>query len=298
MQSKTRPYIIMLLSLMCFLGSSIMSCDQAPKAAETPATAPVETPVTTPAETPVTTPSDTPTVSEEEVCAYIWGQLPAILPDEYDITQFSKDSREAAYKGDGKWSFSVSGATSDIVKLPPKIVEKAEDYWVERRTREVTTCDLRLEAVYFEKIRLIDTVEVRRFNEATNTEVDETPIRKEFTLNWTTVQYQAMHFYFQGSIRNSGRVPLKNLGVKFFLFDEEGNVLETVEAIVEPDIIAPGEYGKIYKLLDIEDIPENARYNCVFLTAAGEPFEMVPASEGGKPKFYHVGGGKDKSSGI
>ena len=220
----------------------------------------------------------------------IWRELPALLTDEYDITQFSKDSREAAYVGDGQWSFSISGLASDTIQLQPEIVEKFEDYWVEQQTREVTTCDLLLTAFFYEKTNLIEVAGVQSSNVTTKTEAVETPVKKEFTLNWLKVEYQAMHFYFEGSIRNHGRVPLKNLGVKFLLFDEEGKVLETVEATVEPDIIAPEENGKIYKLLDIEDVPENARYNCVFLTAAGEPFQMVPAPEGGKYEFYHVGG--------
>lgn len=306
MQSKTSIYVIMILSLMCLLGSSVMSCDQAPKAAEAPvtvpaeapATAPVEMPVTAPVETPATTTSDISTMSEEEVCVYIWKQLPVLLPNEYDITQFSKDSREAAYKGDGKWTFYVSGSMSDIAQLPLEIVEKAEDYWVERKNREVTTCDLILTAFFYEKTNLIEIVGVQRSNVTTQTEVEETPIKKEFTLDWMTVTYMGTRARFQGSIRNHGRVPLKNLGVKFFLVDEEDNVVETVEAIVEPDIIAPGENGKIYEELHTESMLENLRYAYEFLTAAGEPFEMVPAPEGAKPKFYHVGGGKGKLSSM
>ena len=68
-----------------------------------------------------TTPSDVPTMSEEEACSYIWSKLPSKLPTDCSIEQFSKDTRNATYEGNGKWTFNVSGLVSDTQELPLKI---------------------------------------------------------------------------------------------------------------------------------------------------------------------------------
>ena len=142
-----------------------------------------------PSPTLTTTPNDLPTMTEEEVCSYIWSELPSKLPNDCSIEQFSKDTREVTYEGNGKWILNVSGLVSDTQELSVELVEKMGDYWVEQRVDEVTTYTQILQAVFFEKTKLIEITDVQQSNVTTKTEVDETPIKKEFVVNWTTAQY-------------------------------------------------------------------------------------------------------------
>lgn len=178
---------------------------------------------TSPSTTPTltTTPSDVPTMAEEEVGSYIWSKLPSKLPNDCSIEQFSKDTREVTYEGNGKWIFNVSGLVSDTQESSVELVEKMGDYWVEQRIDEVTTYTQILEAVFFEKTELVEIMDVQRSNVTTKTEVDETPMKKEFVVNWTTAQYEGRQLSINCQISNTGRVPLKYLKAKFRICDEE-----------------------------------------------------------------------------
>lgn len=272
MKNKTNMSVLLLFSLVCFLASSIIGCAQTPK----------------PVQAPTTAPSDIPTMSKDEASAYVWSQLPVKLPSEYNVAQFSKESRVATYEGDAKWTFSVSGSVSDTQKLPSELVEKLEDYWVERCTHKVTTCDLILHAVFYEKTKLIEIVEIWHENVKTRIETDETPIKKEFQIEWMNVEDHGSHYMFNGVIKNIGKVPLKNLGVKFFLYDEEDNIVATEQTHVKPNTVAPGEIGEILSRVTILRIkPEY--YNILFLTGAGEAFHQSTSPSIEKACFYHIG---------
>ena len=230
-------------------------------------------------------------MSADEVSAYIWSRLPSRLPGEYDISQFSRGSRRTKYEGEGKWTFSAEGSISDTETLPPKVVEKSEDYWVEEQTRKTTACRLYLHAIFYEKTSTIDVAEVKREELPTETKVTETPIKKELQIEWITVECDGSNFIFNSQIKNIGKIPLKAIKAKFSIYNENNTLLGTEEIALNPDIIEPGKFGKIYGRVRIgTGDPGKGFYNIVFLTASGESFERSPRSSADeKSHFYHGG---------
>ena len=127
--------LFILCVIVLFLSMSealITGCRQqpepipAPAPAATPAPAPPPTTVPAPTPTPLQTPTpvpapthtplqpapkpDEPSLSEEKVCSLAWSELPTELPDGYEKSQFTADTGEATYEGNGEWTFSISGS--------------------------------------------------------------------------------------------------------------------------------------------------------------------------------------------
>ena len=284
--------IIVILSLLLLLPLVLIAaCQQQPEPAPptpSPAEALPPTPAPVPAPTPAPAPApkpapivDEPKLSEDEVCVLIWNRIPNQLPGGYSKSDLSKNTRTAEYKGDGEWLFSASGNVRQEGPVTTETV-KAEDCWVDRESCNITSYDLCLIAVYFEKSQTLD-ISVEKQNEKVITETSDTPIlRKEIKLLWQSAKGTAHHCYLEGQIENTGKIPISGLSVEYALFNEEGELLTIEEGNITPDTILPGEKGKFrYDFLITGGTL--ARYDFRFVLETGGVFEYL---EGSGEKYY------------
>lgn len=269
----------------------IISCT--PTSTPTPAPAPAPTPAPAPAPTPAPVPTpapppttDEPDFSEEETCAYIWSRLPSQLPNGYNKTQFSTETKKATYEGNGKWTFVVFGFVEDIVPLPTKIYEKIADQWVEQYSQEVTTYELKLSVVFYEKTRAFEIVDIEKFNERVDTEISETAItRKELMVLWVRGEYSGYGYHFEGSVENTGKIPIRHVQVELLCYDSDGNLLTTERSPLDPDVIAAGELAHFNLRVYLKGMKIKS-YNYRFVTALGEEFYRF-VTDSGEEYFYH-----------
>jgi hypothetical protein len=228
---------------------------------------------------------DRPEYSEEEVCSIVWNRIPSQLPDGYAKNQFMIGTRKASYEGDGKWLFTMSGEVREEVPLPVEVV-KAENYWVERESCEVTSYELQLTVTFFEKTKTLDISNVEKSDEQVSTEVVDTPIlRKEIKLLWLNARHAGRNYYLEGSVENIGRIPVSRLLIEFFLFDEDGNLIKTEKCALTPDPILSGERGKFRHDFVLYGTPLYS-YDCRFISETGEVFEYLEGS-GEEPVFFY-----------
>lgn len=295
-EKQMRKMVILgILSLLFLLPVALVAaCQQQPEPAPpspvpvpptTPAPAPTPIPAPTPTPQPLPLAVDEPKLSEDEVCALIWNRIPSQLPDGYSKNDLSKDTRMAEYEGDGKWLFSVSGNVRQEGPVTTETV-KAEDYWVDRDSCEVTSYELHLIAVYYENTQTLD-ISVEKQNEQVMVETSDTPIlRKEIKLKWMTVKGTAHHYYLEGSIENIGKIPVVGLSIEFFLYDEDDNLLRTEKCKITPDPIPSGERGK-FKHDFVITGKSFSFYDCRFILETGEVFEYLEGSGEEEPVFFY-----------
>ena len=245
----------------------------------TPAPAPVPAPAPTPAPPPPPPPPqptiDEPYLSQDEVCTYVWSQLPSELPDGYKRSQFLIDTGKATYEGNGEWTFVVFG--SGELKWPSstkiEIHEKTPGNWVGQQSQDVTTYELSLTAVFYEETKVLEIIDIEKFNEQLTTEAIETPIQKALLVHWIRGEYVGQRYRLEGSVENVGKIPLNDIQVEFALLDEDGKFLATEKTTLDPEIINPGERAKWFLNFTVRE--KVRRYNYEFTTASGQPFLMV-----------------------
>ena len=290
-----KTVVLCILSLLFLLPLALITaCQQQPESAPltpspTEALPPTPSPVPAPAPAPAPTPSplppaaDEPKLSEDEVCALVWNRIPSQLPDGYSKTELSKNTITAEFEGDGKWLLSVSGKVREEGPVMTEIV-KTGDYWVDRENCEVTSYELNLKAVYYEKTQTID-ISVEKLNEQVITETSDTPIlRKEIKFLWQQVMGTAHHGYLEGQIENIGKIPRVGLSVEYALYDENGELLTIEECNITPDTILPGETGK-FKLDFIITGGKLYSYDYSFILETGQVFKYLEGSGG---KYFHL----------
>jgi len=233
--------------------------------------------------------ADEPSLSENEVCSYVWSRLSFKLSDEYDESQFLKDTKQAAYEGNGEWHFVIFGFVKDTGPSSTEIIEKITGQWVEQQSQEVTTCELKLTAVFYEKTRTVEVVDIEKFNEKMDTEISETPIlRKELKVHWVNAQYSGYQYFFEGSIENTGKIPLRYLQVEFLGYDVDGNLIAIECCPLSPEIIAVGELGHFYLRIYLKG-KHLRTYDYRFITDSGEKFYRTDADSEEVIFCYEIG---------
>lgn len=284
------PIIFLLLSLILVVG-----CQQQPEPA-LPSPAPAPSPIPAPTfalpplsalpPSPLPPAVDEPGYSEEEIRVLIWNKIPTQLPGGYSKNELVRDTRTATYEGGGKWTFSASGQVEQKGPLTIEIV-RTEGYWVERESREVTSYELQLGATYYEKSRTLDIENVKKINEKVITETSDTPIlRQEIKLEWMNAQGGGHNYNLEGSIENIGKIPIANLLIEFFLYDEDGNLLITKKLEITPDPISPGERGKFKDYFVITGMSLFS-YDSRFILETGEVFEYLEGSGEEEPVYFY-----------
>jgi hypothetical protein len=287
--------ILVMLSLLFLLPVALVAaCQQQPEPIPT-APAPIPTPAPTPAPVPAPTPApapaplpsavDEPKLSEDEVSALIWNRIPSQLPDGYSKNDLSRDTTTAEYEGDGKWMFSASGKVSQEGPLTTEII-KTGDYWVDRESYEVTSYELYLTAIFYEKTKTLD-ISVEKRDEQVITETSDTPIlRQEIKFKWLNVWGTAQKGRIEGSVENIGKIPIDGLFIECALFDEDGEILTIEEVKTSPDTVLPGESGKFTHDFRITG-GRLSSYDYRFVLETGEIFEYLEGS--GDPFFEGSG---------
>lgn len=260
----------------------MVGCQQQPEPAPAPPTpaptlppppAPTPKPTPTPAPPPPTPAPDEPKLSENEVCSLVWSRLPSELPDGYEKSQFFVDTKQATYEGKGEWTFVIFGSMEEIGPLQTKIYEKTTGHWVEEESQEVTTCELKLIADFYEKTRVFEIKDIEEFNEKVDTEITETPVPQELRVDWIKGEYDGSRYLFEGSVENVGKIPLHDIQIELVSFDEDGKLMTTERVPLEPEIIAPGELAHF--LLRFSQREKLRSYDYTFITVSGEKFQRV-----------------------
>jgi len=275
-------YTVALLVLLIM--SQVVGCQEqpaparpAPTPAPTEALPPTHASAPTPAPTPTPAPPavDEPSLSENEVCSYVWSQLPFKLPNGYKKSQFLMHTRESTYEGNGEWKFVVLGsAKKDVGPTSTEIYEKTPGHWFEKESQEVTTYELKLTAVLNEETKIFEITSIDEFNEQVKTDWTETPVPKELRVQWVKGEYSGYKYHLEGSVENIGKIPINDIQVEFVLFDSDDNLLATERAPVEPETIAPGKLGQFNLWVYLKGLQLRS-YNYRFITATGEEFFRV-----------------------
>lgn len=204
--------------------------------------------------------------------------MPSELPDGYEKSQLLIDTGEATYEGNGEWTFVVFGSGKLEWPTPSwesakEILEKTPGNWVVQQSQKVTTYELSLTAVFYEETKVLEIIDIEKFNEQLDTEVTETPVLGELLVDWIRAAYDGQRYEFEGSVENVGKITLNDIQVEFTLFDEDGKFLLTERTNVEPAIIAPGE--RAHFLLRVNLREKIRQYNHRFITASEEQFIRV-----------------------
>ncbi len=290
--------ILLVLSMV----TGVLGCQEAPTPAPAPAPAPPSSPAPAPPPIPAPTsalPSisalpptplppavDEPEYSKEDMLALIWNKIPTQLPGGHSKNELVRDTRTATYEGDGKWTFSASGQVEQQGPLTIEIV-RTEAYWVERESREVTTYELQLRAIYYEKSRTLDIENEKKIDEKVITETSDTPIlRQEIKLKWMNTWGGGHNYSLEGSIENIGKIPITNLLIEFFFYDEDGNLLNTKKLEITPDLISPGEKGTFRNDFVITG-KSYFSYTSRFVLETGEVFEYLEGSGEEEPVYFY-----------
>ena len=285
--------ILLVLSMV----TGVLGCQEAPTPAPAPAPTPPPAPTQTPAPAPTPTPTPAPTpspppdadepdLSENEVCSYVWSRVSSQLADGYDKSQFLIDTRKATYEGNGEWTFEILGAVKDTGPSSTEVCETTAGYWVEQHSQEVTTYELRLTAVFYEKTKIIELLDIEKSNEQVNTEITETPIlREELKVLSMNAEYSGYIYRFEGSVENTGKIPLISLEVELYGYDTDDNLMAQERAPLYPEVINPGELGHF--LLQVYLKGKHIRsYTYTFITPSGEEFYRSD-TDAGEIFFYH-----------
>jgi hypothetical protein len=287
-----KKYLLLAVLIVLAVSSFLYACEPKESVpAPTPTPVPVPTPAPAPTPAPLLSAIDEPKLSEEEFSAMIWNKIPSQLPDGYSKNDLSRDTMTAEYESDGKWMFSVSGKVSQEGPLTTEIV-KTGDYWVDREKYEVTSYELHLTAIFYEKTNTLD-ISVDKRNEQVITESSDTPIlRQEIKMNWQKARSGAHDAHggrLEGSVENIGKIPIDGLFIEYVLFDEDGEVITIEEVKITPDTILPGESGKYLHDYQITGVHVNS-YNYTFYLETGEIFEYL---EGSGDRFLEGSGEKE-----
>ena len=96
-----------------------------------------------------------------------------------------------------------------------------------------------LSAHFFENTRILEVVSIEKLNEETKPVIDEVPLSPELTVEYLTARYSGSHHLFNGYVKNSGKVPLKN--VVFILYLSGGDNNYEHEVQLEPDVLEAGQ---------------------------------------------------------
>ncbi len=201
----------------------------------------VEMPV--PSETEI----DEPFLSREEVEVYTWSQLPDHLPQGYDKSQFSPDTKSAVFEGRSIWSFQVYGSGEIIEPLPQaRYRSPLDDGWIVEEKEEITTYQLKLTAKFYESLRMVEILDIAKFNEREEVKIASKEFiadKKELLVQWIRPQYEGIRYDFEGSVKNIGSVPLENIEVEVTLFDDNHEPIIVKTVLLDPQIIDIGELG-------------------------------------------------------
>lgn len=218
---------------------------------------------------PQPAPVDTPSFSQDEVYAYIWSRLPDDLPGGYAKTQFSPDTRLATYQGNKKWQFEVLGSGEIIESLPTQIYKEPDSFsWFEQTEEEITTYEIRLTADFYEKTKVVEILDIEKFNIKTENRVSKVPVFPELLVHWVTSTYYGSSYHFEGEVTNVGKMPLRNVEVEIDDFDSENNLVLTQRTPLYPDIIDVGERAHFY--LRYRERIDLRYYNYRFILPSGE----------------------------
>jgi hypothetical protein len=239
---------ILILSIAVML-SLLVSCNQPPspqsKAASSLTTSSSPSPTVQP--TPTLEP-DLPKISGEETAALIWNKLPDMLTEGYQKSQFSSITGNATYQEKGKWKYSVSGAISHSSLLPTRNLEKTPDYWVENHSQEVTTQKLLLNAEYFETTNTLNIQNIQISDEIKSVEtLGEWPITaKKVKVSWITGTSTGYELRVEGSVANTGILPLENAIFEVTTYNNGGILVRTDSVNISSPKLNPGDNCKFF----------------------------------------------------
>lgn len=149
---------------------------------------------------------DEPSLSEDEVSAYIWSHLPKTLPEGHEKTQLSRDTGTVTYLGNGKWRFEASGSVETREPFDEGIRESSKEAWLEWHSERVTTYELKLTADFYEKIRVLEILNIEKFNEQSQIDISEKPIYPELLVEWLIEEHEGERYRFEGSVKNTGKM--------------------------------------------------------------------------------------------
>lgn len=182
--------------------------------------------------------------------------------------------------------FVVFGSVKDTGPLSTKIYEKTGGRWVEQHSQEVTAYELKLSAVFYEKTRAFEIVDIEKFNEQVRTETSETPIlKKELKVDWVRGWYSGYQYQFEGTVENTGKIPIRHLQVELLCYDSDGNLLTIESSPLDPDIIAAGEPAHFNLRVYLKGMRLKS-YDYRFVTVSGEEFYRF-VTDSGEVFFYH-----------
>jgi len=271
----------------------ITACGTPPPAPATPQPTPSPpTPQAVPSLPPAPQPEtavtvDTPRFSAEEVCAHIWSRLTQRISEKYDKSCFDQNTRVAKYQGNGKWTFEVSGIVKETTALPARIYMetrtvggKQVEVWFEEQKQKVTSSDLKLTAVFYEKTMTVDALDVKESNWQESTEVLSTKsLKGELLVEWISATYSGSAYYTEGSVKNVGKMRLLKVKIEIALFGEDGKLVKIITSSLSPETINPSETAHFREDFYLEKKLKS--YNYRFVSDTG--LEIIAKKEGEQP---------------
>ncbi|MFC1872845.1 hypothetical protein ACFLYV_03920 [Chloroflexota bacterium] len=247
---KTIVYVLLCISLLLF-GCS----DNKLPPEETTDPVPIQQPV-------IEEVKDEPTLSEEEIISLIWSVLPSKLPSEYNIKDFNYSERQAAYAGDGKWEFTVSGLHSDRALLPRQIQMVSDVKQSRISSEEITEYELLLEALFFQNTYVLEIVDIHTRKKPPYTNVlDQEEIYARILLINKWEQLYQNTFIFRGSIINDSDFALLNVLIEISYRLPSSGTRETVRKPLPDRYLLPNEQASYEFRIPCDECDENTTYN-------------------------------------
>lgn len=222
-------------------------------------------------------PPDEPKLSENEVCSYIWSRIEFELPEKYNKKQFLINTRRAEYLSNGEWVFSVFGATENITVLQPEVYmdfetsgNQTQKVWFEEQKRKVESSRLKLTATFYEKVNIIDALNVEEFDKCIDIEtISKTRLKGQLLVQWINAYYSGYQYHTEGSVENVGKIPLTGVQIEVKNYDPDGNLIKTQVIPLYPETIAPGELGLFYDRVYLKGMTLRT-YTYRFISDSGE----------------------------
>jgi hypothetical protein len=238
------------------------SCGESPTPKQVSPVSTLPPSATTPTES-VPQNIDEPKYTSEEISTTIYSKLSSILPSEYRIEQFNRDTRKTKYLGNGKWEFYVFGREEKKESLPEEIIEQSDILWIGYQKDKITTSDLSLTAYYFENSGICEISSIERYNENTyDTIISERTIEAKLTVTHKELQHFGITHRFQVTVKNTSFIPIKGikLWASFSRYNSKSSEPVEVEGIVYYDELYPDKTAVLIISFEDEDPTHYYRY--------------------------------------
>lgn len=199
----------------------------------------------------VTIAQDIPIISKEDMANIIWNKIPAKLSSDYSKTRITNVIKSATYMGNSFWEFSCNGDYITSAILPEVIYEKTPNKWVREQSKQITTRNLLIKITFNDKDNSILSLNVDTVNQTIESEVfiSSPAIGKGVDVLWVTWTYNGDNQRIEGSIKNIGVLPLKNVVAYIQQSDGRGKPLDVAPITIAVNAdnggstIEPGELG-------------------------------------------------------